>query len=328
MDTGEAPAVLSSRPGAAKTRQVKTTAAESLFGSDEAASTVARGRDFEYDTCDNEFTFKQGAKTGLLFLDPRPAEEELGRIYPRDYLPYRFDELPPLIQKARDFVQRGKVRNIARLVSPDARILDVGCGSGSLLRLLRRHGSPSWRLYANDLNEKVLRRLESEGFSICPGRVEGVRPLETLDAVILNQVIEHFSNIRGILSAIHNLLAPGGIVFIETPSIEGLDAKLFGGRYWGGYHFPRHWYLFSARLLRRLLEESGFEVVAEEYLASPSFWIQSLHHFFLDKGFPRLAGFFDVKNPFLLAPFTLFDTLTAFIGGKTSNMRVVACKRP
>jgi SAM-dependent methyltransferase len=307
-------------------RTIETVQSESLFLSDKGASLFAQGRDYEYDTCDNEFYFYRCTETGLLFLNPRPANSELNIIYPPDYLPYCFNKLPFLVRRARDFVQKGKVKTIQKLVSAEARILDFGCGNGDLLRLLRRYGSPDWELHANDFNQNALDALAQQGFKVHLGDIKSIDLANHFDIVILNQVIEHLGDVRGVLKAIYQLLKPGGIIFIETPSFDGLDAHLFQKGYWGGYHFPRHWYIFNARLLERLLHELNFIEIEHEYLTSPSFWVQSLHHFFLDKGYGPVSGFFKASNPLVMAVFTLLDLLMIQLGRPTSNLRVIGQK--
>ncbi|MCK5706682.1 MAG: hypothetical protein KAI43_03435 [Candidatus Aureabacteria bacterium] len=79
--------------------------------------------------------------------------------------------------------------------------------------------------------------------------------------------------------------------------------------------------------MRELLRSHGFGNIKFEYLASPSFWIQSLHHYFLDKKYPKWwVRLWVFKNPLLLAFFTFIDLCMIFIGKKTSNMRITAQK--
>ena len=146
-------------------------------------------------------------------------------------------------------------------------------------------------------------------------------------AVILNQVIEHVSNPRLVIRNIKDHLKTDGIIFIETPSWEGVDASLFSSRYWGGYHFPRHFVIYSKSSLCTLLRSEGLEILSTTYLASPTFWIQSCHHFLLEAGWGKLSGFFTNKNPLLLAIFTAIDLVSILIGKPTSNMRIIAVKK-
>jgi 2-polyprenyl-3-methyl-5-hydroxy-6-metoxy-1,4-benzoquinol methylase len=308
--------------------RVQTEIARSPFADDDRASVMGVGRDFEYATCDNEFSFVRAERSGLVFLRERPTAAELGTIYPDHYEPYRFESFPGMVRRAREFVQRGKVAAVRRLAGGPAQILDVGCGSGALLRLLRDHGDRRWSLHANELHPPSLERLAQDGFNTHPGPVEAIAGQSRFDVIILNQVIEHFADVAGLVATCRRLLKPNGQLLIETPSTSGLDFALFSRRHWGGYHFPRHFYLFSAETLTRLLAENGLEVREVRYLASPAFWTQSLHHRISESRFRRLAPWFHLTNIPLTAAVTLFDLAWAAVGGRTSNMRVVARRLP
>ncbi len=303
---------------------VHTERAASLFPDDTAVEPLARGRDFEYGTCSNEFEFVRSLPSGLVYLRERPAPNELGRIYPPHYEPYRFESFPAFIRMARDFVQRGKVNVVRQLAGEKADLLDVGCGSGAMLRLLRRYGKPGWVLHANEMHEPSLLRLDQEGFVTHPGPIEQVPGQARFDVILLNQVIEHFADIDALLQACRRLLKPGGYLLVETPSTSGLDFKWFRARHWGGYHFPRHFYLFNGDNLSRLLSSHGLQVSRVSYLASPAFWTQSLHHRVSESRWPKLARWFHLTNVPLTMAVTAFDLLRAACGGRTSNIRVVA----
>lgn len=306
--------------------RVKTERASSLFAGDGEPLSQSTGRDFEYATCTNEFQFVRAPVSGLVFLQDRPVEAALGTIYPDHYEPYLFENFPPLVRKAREFVQKGKVAAVRKLAPQCAEILDVGCGSGALLRLLRACGDASWKLYANELHRPSLDRLEREGFRICENRIEQVPGENLFDLIILNQVIEHFADVRNVMAACSRLLKSGGHILVETPSTSGWDYELFRDRHWGGYHFPRHFYLFDEATLGRLFDEFGMTVTGVRYLASPAFWTQSLHHRISESRWPSLARWFHLTNIPLAAAVTAIDVLRIKLGLKTSNMRVVARK--
>jgi SAM-dependent methyltransferase len=205
-------------------------------------------------------------------------------------------------------------------------IIDAGCGSGQLLALLQRHGPKSWTLYGNDISSESLARIEQRlGISTIAGRFETIEADVRFDMIILNQTIEHLDRPSHVVAKAFELLKPGGVLFIETPSLDGVDRTVFRRRYWGGYHFPRHWVLFTAETLRRVISRFGLETVRVDYLPSPAFWTQSFHHLFLDKGFPRLARFWTIRNPLPLAIATAFDLIAGKLY-RTSNMRLVARK--
>jgi|JI8StandDraft_2_1071088.scaffolds.fasta_scaffold28934_2 SAM-dependent methyltransferase len=307
---------------------VATERAASLFPAERSAQPIATGRDFEYGTCDNEFQFLQAQPSGLVFLANRPVAEALPVIYPDHYEPYRFESFPGLLRRARDWVQRGKVRVIRQYAPPGGDILDVGCGSGQLLRLIRAHGRADWKLHANEMHQPSLDRLAEQGFITHAGPIQQVPGDALFDVIVLNQVIEHFADVHGLLAACRRLLRPGGVLLIETPSTSGMDFELFKTRHWGGYHVPRHFYLFNAHSLGQLLAEHGFAVKNTQYLASPAFWTQSLHHRAMESRLARWAAWFHLKNLPLTALVTLIDLVRIALGLKTSNMRVAARREP
>ena len=288
---------------------------------------IARGNDFEYKTCSNEFSFRFCRPCKILYLDPQPEGSAIPTLYPESYEPYCFHQLPRLIGIARSLVQRKKVTAISDLVGSRAKILDIGCGNGTLLKLLVRFGSPDWEIYGQESNLRTVERLRVEGLRVHSCNLEKLALKGHFDLVILNQVIEHVGDVPALLKQIGYLLKPDGILFVETPSFEGLDARLFRARYWGGYHFPRHWYLFNQDSLACMLGQSGYRVIKTNYLASPAFWIQSFHHLLADKGWDFLSRLFRIQNPILLAAFTSFDLAAIFTGRKTSNFRMVAQRR-
>lgn len=291
--------------------------------------TIASGTDFEYFCTDEVFTMVRCLECGLIYLDPRPAPQELSIIYPDNYIAYRFDDyLPPLVNKIRILIQKRKVRAVARLCNEQAEIWDVGCGGGFFLECLRELGPETWTLKGVDISAKALNRVQERGFETLQGRFEGMDLTpESVDLIVLNQVIEHLDDPAAVVKKAYQALKPGGHLFIETPSVEGWDARIFLERYWGGWHFPRHWTLYTKRTIGQLLNQSGFDVVQTNWLLSPNFWAQSFHHWMIDCGFSdRIAHLMDCSNPLAMAFFSLVD-LVQMIFGHTSNMRAIGRKR-
>lgn len=289
---------------------------------------IASGRDYEYATCNFKFVLYKCGNCDLIYLSPRPDITELSRIYPTQYNPFHFHEIKnPIVRWGRNFVQKKKASIIKKLVPKAAKIIDVGCGSGTLLMFLKKYGSKKWRLFGNDFNLEPLKRLKKLEIEMIPGRFEEINTNVRFDLIVLNQTIEHLDCPDKVIKKATELLISKGLLLIETPSIDGLDAKIFQSNYWGGYHIPRHWTIFSSASITKLLKEYGFQNINISYLTSPSFWIQSFHHFFLDKNYPEWwVNCWVFRNILLLGFFTIFDIVRIIMGRPTSNMRVVAQK--
>lgn len=308
-----------------KLRLVETRCA--LCGADDGEP-VASGRDFEYDTSDDDFQFVRCRRCAHVYLDPRPDASELDAIYPSNYYSFA-GTTNPLVKRAQRIWEGGKVRLYRAWVGDGPRrLLDVGCGDGRLLSLLRELGPPDWQPVGLEFDAGAVASCRAKGFEVHAERVEDFaeKPGERgrYDAVIMLQLIEHVEDPALICERVHALLKPGGVFIIETPNLGGLDYRLFRGRWWGHYHFPRHWNLFSTAALVRMLEERGFEIVCQQYLISTSAWIISHHNYFKDRGWPLwVQRFFSYQNPLLLAIFVAVDRLRTQLGLETSNQRVV-----
>lgn len=100
------------------------------------------------------------------------------------------------------------------------RILDVGCGKGYFLKRAAERG---WEPYGQELSPHAVRfARERLGLSrVAQGRVEDAEfSPGTFDAITLWDVIEHLPDPGPILATAARLLAPDGVLFIQTPNID------------------------------------------------------------------------------------------------------------
>ncbi len=301
-----------------------------------AGSVIAVGRDFEYETLPDDFQYSLCPSCKHLFLQCRPSESEIGSIYPPTY--YTVNPKSPLF--LRGSIYRHKVRMDAARILKVIRsrkkrsVLDVGCGDCARLMSIR-HSSigPGMELAGLDLqfSEEVAGAAKAADIDLIEGNVESV-PLgeKRYDLVLMSQLIEHLYAPRRTLQTVFNLLNPGGILVIETPQWKCLDFLLFKKRYWGGYHFPRHFNIFSASSLKRFVESCGFEIREHGFLPSPGFWIMSLRNMLGMNSRESSNSVFEFINFSCLpvvAFFVLLDKLRMLLGGRTSNQFVIA-QRP
>jgi len=294
----------------------------------------AVGFDYELLTCANPWRFVQCHACRHVWLNPRPAVAELGVVYPPTYYAYNYDTINPIARKAKEILDRRKISKIVRhCLKPPKSYLDVGCGDGRFLRVMEQMGVPRSGLYGLELDKRVVERLRGEGYSgvLCE-RAEDVSsfPEGGIDLVTMFHVIEHVDNPGTVIGRIRRWLSPGGVFALETPNLDSLDARLFQRTYWGGYHIPRHWNLFTPASISRLLTDNGLEVMATGFQTGHSFWMYSLHHAVRYEGRsrPRAGAWFDpMKSLVGLAGFTAFDLCRGALGSQTSAMLVI-CRKP
>lgn len=275
------------------------------------------GEDFEYGTSRDTFLAVRCRGCGLVYLDPRPANETLDRIYPPTYHAFAFSaEQFGLAYRVRRRLEARRLLACCEGLPDDARILDVGCGDGFHLGLLKEFGKPGWRLEGVDASARAVAAGRKAGLAIHEGTVQSCDlPRNSFHLVLLIATIEHVDDPVAVLAGVQRLLAPGGRVIIVTDNTATADFRIFGGRHWGGYHFPRHWNLFDRKTLAKLAAEAGLEVARIGTIVSPVNWVYSVRNALQDSGSPRwLYEQFSLKTPLTLGFFTIIDSIFQLFG--------------
>ncbi len=301
----------------------------------DAGRVVARGYDFEYDSCSNELTFLRCGRCATVYLSPSPSREDFDTIYPESY--YTVAEASGrggagrIVTRAWRAVEKRRALPFVELLGDGPkRVLDIGCGDGRLLRVLRSLSRGRWRLVGVEqgLPDESIEAAARGGITLHRGWYEDLDlGRERFDLIVAQQVIEHTLEPGAVLRKARSELTPGGHLVLDTPSYESLDRRLFTDSYWGGYHFPRHMTLFTPETISELARRTGFEVVSVEALLSPVFWIMTLHNVGVGAGLPRwVTSRITYRSVPLLVLATLIEVPNLTVLKRTSNMRVVLRK--
>lgn len=187
----------------------------------------------------------------LVQLHPRYTADELRRLYAGDY--YVFAESES--HRWARAVQQYAVHLLPLETPVRRRLLDVGCALGHMCALAAARG---WRTCGVDVSaEAVSRASRTLGVEARAGTLAQYRGTwPPFDAVFLGDVIEHAADPRALLREVRGVLAPGGVVCIDTPNAGG-RWRAIGRSRWVGYN-RFHINLFDAASLTSLLRACGF----------------------------------------------------------------------
>lgn len=229
---------------------------------------------------------------GLIWLDPMPTEDDIGKAYPASYYTHASEPRMSLLWRAYTAIgdgylqrrlgyQRGVGQRWYRYLGylawlyppadaefgfgalylpwhPDRRrLLEVGCGSGEALSRMQRMG---WEVEGVDLDPLAVENACAKGLPVRLGELASQQyPDNSFDAIFMGHVIEHVHDPIGLLRESRRILKVGGKLVILTPNVNSWGHRRFG-RAWLHLDPPRHLMLFGLRTLERIVKDAQLRI--------------------------------------------------------------------
>lgn len=201
-------------------------------------------------------------RCGTWFVAPAPGADVLAPVYRSAAVEIGSRSCWECSARHAHATWRKALEDVRRLAG-DGPLLDVGCGTGQFLAFARERGLQD--LHGLELaGAAAAAARERSGAAVREGELLGTDlPRDAFAGVTLWDVIEHLPDPRGALRRVRELLRPGGVVALGTPSREGVSLRLLGRRA-RVVTPPEHLLYATPRGLAAALAAEGFELVRLE----------------------------------------------------------------
>lgn len=215
------------------------------------------------------------SRCGFVFDNPRPSAEDLVAFYSK---PSKYDSWLAEAE-ARDQLWKGRVRRLLGTRKAGS-LLDVGTGIGQFLA----HARPYYKgVFGTEISNSAIElAAEKYGLSLYRGSLESIDfKGRSFDNLTLFHVLEHVSDPAALIRKCHSLLSNRGVLVVAVPNdLNSLRARVkrvlcrLGWKHVhqvGTFGLPRltldgsldeiHLSHFTPAVLKRLLQECGFEII-------------------------------------------------------------------
>jgi SAM-dependent methyltransferase len=215
---------------------------------------------------------------GLVWTNPRPSAADMNVYYETAYrADYKGQAAPPLRKIVRGFLGAADRRTMLRalleatlegapyessgrapLLGVPPRMLDVGCGAGELVYLMRRDGVEASGLEPGIEFAEFARTVLGvpiQTAAVGAATVAGA----SLDLVTMFHALEHVPDPRSVMNTARGWLKRGGRLVVEVPNIAALVQAPSHQ-----YHYA-HLHHFTGSTLGALGEAAGLRLVDTRY---------------------------------------------------------------
>lgn len=250
------------------------------------------------------FSIVQCNDCSFVYVNPRIANEDLGRIYEHNYFTNKsYGYIGYQVDK------RLRIRNFKRWlqdakkfmpVEKKVNALDIGCAAGYCLDVMKTNG---WNAYGLELDEEMYNNLKISGYNVYHTKLEDFESPQRYTVICLFDVIEHITSLDTAFEKLFHLLDDEGVIVIVTPNYNSLQRKLFRKK-WFQYKPIEHIQYFTKESLTVFAERNGLQVIHHNscgQYADTHFILDRLDYYrydFLSKVFKVIFKLFRLSNRF------------------------------
>lgn len=162
----------------------------------------------------------------------------------------------------------GSLNTISRACGKQKEILDVGCASGYLGKILMAQGNVVYGIDGNVEAVTEAKKFYQEAFCVDLNNFDHV-PFgdKKFDVIVFADVLEHLIDPESVLKYFRDLLKPDGYVIVSLPNVALWRVRLnllFGRFDYTDYGVldRTHLHLYTFSSAQKLLTDAGYKVVS------------------------------------------------------------------
>lgn len=248
-------------------------------------------QDWSFYCASGKWTYWDCCSCEALYLSPRPTEASIGKAYnsyythnlnahsikqkikmqlrnecfshwlninitPRLYLP----KLLGFLLAPFRYMINVPFELASLVVLPKGKLLDIGCGSGNMLKLAKQLG---WDVTGLEIDPNAVKAAREQGLNVIEGGYHNLQQFSaSFDCVICSHVLEHVHQPLALLDLLVKVLKPQGVLLLSLPNAKSHVRSKFGGS-WRGLEAPRHLAIPALQQLIFLLQTKGFSQIQQ-----------------------------------------------------------------
>lgn len=198
---------------------------------------------------------------GLVYVNPQPdrifTEEHYQEDYYKEWIEKQMEKRIPMWKRRLKELKKHR---------KSGRLLDVGCGAGTFLKLANEEG---FEVYGTEISEYASRYVKDNfGINVFKGNLEEAQfPASSFEIVTIWHTLEHLPDPRITLKEVNRILKKDGLLVIAIPNLKNfitrvlyLLAKRKKLKLFSIKAKELHLFHFSAKSITLLLKETGFNI--------------------------------------------------------------------
>lgn len=211
----------------------------------------------------NGWSIVECNQCGFRYTNPRPKIEKLASFYTEEYFKderhfVKFYNPDNTIKQISDNYAN-RILDIESNVKAKGKLLEIGAARGGFLNAMKNRG---WNVNGIEISSDAVKLgKDLYGIDIFCGTFSDFKTTDKFDVICMYQTLEHVPDPKYIVERSYELLNTDGIIVIEVPNIQSIENKLSGRLKFERYDLPRHLNHFSPAVLKKLLEQTGFDVI-------------------------------------------------------------------